>query len=173
MGAAAIPGVAWALLGRDGAGDDDGETGLADWPDRAPTGITAGQRAPNFRLAELDGATRTLDETALAAGGPIVLNFFATWCVSCREEMPVLDAAHGTTATVVGIDLREDADHVRPLVAETGIRYPVLLDRDGSVTRAYGASGLPTNVILESDGTVRQVIIGPVTAGSLAAALGG
>ena len=112
----------------------------------------------------------------VAAGLPIVLNVFATWCASCREEMPVLDAAHGVAATVLGIDLREPADRVRPLVAETGVRYPILLDHDGAVARALNAIALPATCILAADGTIRRLIVGPVTAASLAegiAAAGG
>ena len=147
--------------------DGDDGYGIVEWDDGAETGPKPGDRAPNFRLAALDGPDRTLASEALA-GRPVILNVFATWCASCREEMPVLDAAHGVAATVLGIDLREAADRVRPLVAETGVRYPILLDRDGAVARAYGAIALPTTCILAADGTIRRLIIGPVTATSLA-----
>ncbi len=66
--------------------------------------------------------------------------------------MPVLDAAHGITATVLGIDLRESAGRLRPLIAETGVRYPILLDRDSAVGRAYGVLALPTTCILAPTG---------------------
>jgi thiol-disulfide isomerase/thioredoxin len=173
LGAAAIPAAAWALVRRDGEGESGAGPGLISWPDAAPTGTAQGQRAPNFRLDDLDGTSHALDAAVPEANGAVVLNFFATWCVSCRDEMPVLDAAHAAGVTVLGIDLREDAPRVRALADETGIRYPVLLDTDGSVTRAYGATGLPTNVILAADGVVHQVIVGPVTTESLAESLAG
>lgn len=152
-------------------GDHDDGYGITDWDDGAETDPKQGDRAPNFRLAFLDGPDRTL-AGELSAGLPVVLNVFATWCVSCREEMPVLDAAHGITATVLGIDLRESADRLRPLIAETGVRYPILLDRDSAVARAYGVLALPTTCILAADGTVRWLVVGPVTAESLAEGTG-
>lgn len=92
-----------------------------------------------------------------------MLNVFATWCVGCREEMPVLDAAHGTDVTILGIDLREDAGRVRDLIDDTGVRYPILLDWDGAVSRANNAIGLPMTCVVASDGTIRQWIVGPVS----------
>ena len=152
-------------------GDSDDGYGIVGWDDGAEAGPKQGDRAPNFRLMALDGPDRTL-AGEVAAGLPVVLNVFATWCASCRAEMPVLDAAHGVTATVIGIDLREAADRVRPLVAETGIRYPILLDRDGAVARALNAIALPTTCVLAADGTIRRLIVGPLTAASLAEGIG-
>ncbi len=82
--------------------------------------------------------------------------------------MPVLAAAHGRDATVLGIDLRESVERVRPLVAETGVGYPILLDRDSEVARAFNVIVLPTTCVLAADGTVRRLIVGPVTRESLA-----
>ncbi len=156
--------LAGCVVDEDAA--DDGY-GVVGWDDGAETGPKQGDRAPNFHLAALDGSDRTLSVEA-ATGLPVVINVFATWCASCREEMPVLAAAHGVTATVLGIDLRESADRVRPLVTETGVRYPILLDRDGAVARALGAIALPTTCILTPGGTIRRLVVGPVTAASLA-----
>lgn len=151
-------------------GDETDGTSLVDWPDRAATGSKVGNRAPNFRLSALAGGETTLADE-VAAGRPVVLNFFATWCASCREEMPILDAAHGRIATVLGIDLREGPDRVRGLLGETGARYPILLDRDGTVARAYDAISLPATCVVAPDGAIRRQIFGPVTEESLAAAI--
>lgn len=161
---AATPLVSGCLSNEGGS--DDGY-GIIDWDDRAGTGAKQGDRAPNFRLTDLDGNDRTL-AAELTAGRPVVLNVFATWCASCRDEMPVLAAAHGRDATVLGIDLRESVERVRPLVAETGVGYPILLDRDGEVARAFNVIVLPTTCVLAADGTVRRLIVGPVTRESLA-----
>ncbi len=164
----ATPLVAGYAVRNDGDGTDG--TGLVDWPDSADTGSKPGDRAPNFRLSTLAGGETTLADE-VAAGRPVVLNFFATWCASCREEMPILDAAHGRIATVLGIDLREGPDRVRGLLGETGARYPILLDRDGTVTRAYDAISLPATCVVAPAGAIRRLIFGPVTGESLAAAI--
>ena len=156
--------------GEDGDDRGAGEFGLTDWPDGAPTGPKVGDRAPNFRLPALAGGETTLSDS-VATGRPVVLNVFATWCASCRTEMPVLGGAHGLSATVLGIDLREAPERVQPLVDATGARYPVLLDRDGAVARAYGTTGLPATCVIAADGTIRRWVVGPVTAASLADAI--
>ncbi len=164
LAVAATPLLA-GCLSNEGDGDDG--YGIVGWDDGAETGAKQGDRAPNFRLTDLDGADRSL-AAEVAAGRPVVLNVFATWCASCRDEMPVLAAAHGRDATVLGIDLRESAERVRPLIAQTGVGYPILLDRDGAVVRAFNAIALPTTCVLARDGTIRRWIVGPVTPRSLA-----
>lgn len=166
----AVPLAAGYALRDDGDGTDPDGAGPIPWADGAPTGPKVGDRAPNVRLAALAGGETTLADE-MTAGRPVVLNVFATWCASCRAEMPILGAAHGVSATVLGIDLREGPDRVQALVDETGARYPILLDRDGAVARAYGATSLPTTCVVAPDGTIRRWIVGPVTAESLADAI--
>lgn len=160
------------LLAACGDDDEDGDEsayGLTDWPDGAETGPEPGDRAPNFRLATAAGEEVTLAQ--FTASGPIVVNFFATWCPSCREEMDIFEAAKNQGVAVLGVDLREDADRVQKLADETGVTYPLALDRDGSVTREYRVTNLPVTYILDPAGHVAEIIRGPVTAETLADAV--
>ena len=166
----ALPVVAGYAVRDEGDRSGTDGAGPIPWSDGAPTGPKVGDRAPNFRLPALDGGETTLSAT-VATGRPVVLNVFATWCASCRTEMPVLGAANGVSATVLGIDLREAPERVQALIDATGARYPVLLDRDGAVARAYGATSLPATCVIAADGTIRRWVVGPVTAASLANAI--
>lgn len=159
------------FLAACGSDDDDDESayGLTDWPDNADTGPEPGNRAPNFRLETSTGEELTLAQ--YAATGPIVLNFFATWCPSCREEMDIFEAAKNRGITMLAVDLREDADRVQKLADEMGVTYPIGLDRDGKVTREYRVTNLPVTYFLRSDGTVSDLIVGPVTEETLADAV--
>lgn len=157
--------------------------GIIAWPDGQKGDAAMGKRAPNFRLAvagaaggssaasAASSAQTSLADHLAAAPGPAVVNFFASWCTSCREEMAVLQASAASGTTVIGVDLRETADRVRGLAGQSGITYPLLLDADGSVTRAFRVINLPGTYVLWADGTVARIILGPLTTASLADAL--
>jgi peroxiredoxin len=143
-------------------GSGGGNVGVVDWPSElqgVETGAAIGQRAPNFRLE-----TATGDEVTLAeeVGQPVLINFWATWCPNCREEMAALEAAHREGAAVVGINLRESADAVKDLAAETQTTFPLVLDPKGTVTRAFKVTNLPVTVVIDADGVIREVVHGPV-----------
>ena len=176
------------VLGGCAPGDDHHAAGLGiiAWPDGQRGDAAMGKRAPNFRLTVVGAAGDPSAASAASASasaqtsladrlttppGPAVVNFFASWCTSCREEMAVLQAAAQAGTTVIGVDLREAADRVRDLGSQNGITYPLLLDADGSVTRAYRVINLPGTYVLRADGTVAKIILGPLTDASLADAL--
>jgi peroxiredoxin len=113
---------------------------------------------------------RVTGETVALAdylGQPVLLNFFASWCANCREEMAALDAASKQEVTVIGVNLRESRETVTRLAAETGASFPLLLDRKGAVTRAYRVSNLPVTFAIDASGTVRDIVLGPVDADRL------
>lgn len=137
-----------------------GGIGLVDWPgDVGSVGPKPGERAPNFRLEEAGGGEILLSDHV---GKPLLLNFFASWCTNCKEEMADLEEAYGDDVMVVGVDLRESAETVQKLAAETGATFPLALDRKGEVTREYRVANLPVTFLLDRDGTVREVVPGPV-----------
>ena len=127
---------------------------------RTDGGIRVGALAPDFSW--IGPAGETLRLSALR-GRPVVLNFWATWCVPCRTEMPALDqmAAEQPDVAILAVDLQEDARTVREFVDRLGLRALVpLLDHDGAVVRGYGVVGLPTTFFVDRDGVIRHVETG-------------
>lgn len=160
-----VAAVLLAACGGGGSSDEnDSGYGLTDWPEGGKTGAAPGDLAPNFRLEAPDGSTI---ELASFTGQPIVVNFLATWCANCMEEMDALQEVHAQGVTVVGVNLRETSDTVTKLIADSQATFPIALDRDGKVTRAFKVINLPGTVVLTPDGTVSTVIRGPITVDSL------
>lgn len=152
--------VGLAACGGPAGGPSDGALGIVDWPGEVgPVGPKPGERAPNFRLEAAAGGEVLLSDQV---GKPLLLNFFASWCTNCREEMADLEEAYGDDVMVVGVDLRESAETVQELANETGATFPLALDRKGTVTREYRVANLPVTYLLDRDGTVREVVPGPV-----------
>jgi peroxiredoxin len=128
---------------------------------------TVGDTAPAFTLKTLDGNSVSLSDFK---GHPVVINFWASWCVPCRHEMPVMVEAyraHNDSGLIIlavnSRDQETSTRAVRRFVAEFQMPFPVLLDEHGDVRRRYGLRGLPTSVFIGADGMVRGVIIGPFT----------
>lgn len=153
------------LAGCGGSGDNNPTFGLIDYPDSpGDVGAQPGKFAPNFRLELAGGGELVLDEEL---GKPILLNFFASWCTNCREEMEALDAVAGDDVKVLGIDFQEGEDTVLGLAEETGASFPMALDRNGKVSREYRATSLPVTLLIGADGQVLEYIRGPVHGGDL------
>jgi peroxiredoxin len=142
-------------------GEAEPSSGLVEWPNRAgeEVGPAIGMLAPNFVLPTVAGEILTLSE---ATGSPIVLNFFASWCASCREEMAMFEQANQDGTTVIGVDLREKSEVVQALADETGATFPLALDRTGEVTRAYKVTNLPATYLLDAEGRVVTMVRGPL-----------
>lgn len=110
--------------------------------------------APDFDLPQLKGGSLRLSSLH---GRPVLLNFFATWCRSCRQEAPVLAAAARRWAgrvRVVGIDLAvsDSPRALQEFVSRHRLEYPILLDRTGAVSRRYLVRALPTTVLIGKRG---------------------
>lgn len=136
------------------------------------TGPTAarpfpGFAAPAFTLRSLAGKPVSL---ASLRGKPVLLNFWASWCPPCREEMPrieQLQQAEGERVAIVGVDFREPAAVVQAFVARHGFTWTFLLDGEGSVTGAYDVRSFPTSFFLDQHGVIRQVYTGPMNLGQM------
>lgn len=144
-------------------------TATVDAPDAAPL---VGRIAPDFRWVEPDGATRTLGSLR---GSPVVLNFWATWCVPCRTELPAMErvAAASRDVTFLAIDLDEDGGKVRDFFDSLGIAtVRPLIDVNSTQAKRYAVVGVPTTVFVGADGVIRQITIDAMTDGDLRAGLG-
>ena len=117
-----------------------------------------GGQAPDFEWATPAGSLRRLSELR---GRPVVVNFWATWCEPCREEMPALDrAATDPDLVVIALDLDESADKVDGFLTSYGIRRLVpVIDAGKKVATRYGVVSLPTTFFIGRDGTVRHLEI--------------
>jgi thiol-disulfide isomerase/thioredoxin len=126
------------------------------------TEVSDGQRF-QFSLTDLDGQQRDLDEFA---GKVILVNFWASWCLPCIEEMPsvkrLAQAMRDRPFAVIGVNVGEGKRRVQATAKRLGIDFPVLLDRDSSVFEAWGANVLPTAYVLDPSGRVRHIARGPM-----------
>lgn len=112
--------------------------------------------APDFELPAPDGTKRSL---ASWRGHYVLLNFWATWCPPCLEEMPSMQSLHSKYAdqkfTVVALSSdKGGAAEVQPFVDKLGVTFPILLDVDGKIAGVYGARDLPLSFLIDPDGNV-------------------
>jgi peroxiredoxin len=132
--------------------------------------VDAGTPAPPISLRLLGGGRTELEALR---GRPVIINFWATWCAPCRQEMPELAAiwqaqrASGLEVLAVNVTDQERRKDVAAFVAELGLPFPVLLDERGRVRERYDLTTLPTTYFVDSLGVVRRVHPGPLTRGAL------
>lgn len=115
------------------------------------------------------GSAEQLD-TADLRGTPAVINFWATWCPFCIEEMPDLEKVHQQVAgevRFIGVDREDVTDKALRLAGETGVTYTLVEDRDGDFFRAVRALGMPTTLLVDADGSIVHTHTGPITAEQL------
>ena len=134
--------------------------------------LRAGDRAPDFALADLDGEPVRLADYV---GRPVLLNFWASWCLPCVEEFPILAEALEVHAdiglAVIGIVYRDRSEAARAFGEQLGATWPLVMDPGERVARAYGVFGPPESWLIGPDGTLISRHIGPFTAEELAAEL--
>src|SRR5262249_55453406 len=109
-----------------------------------------GERAPGFSLVDLDGHRVRLED--FTERGPVLLNFWATWCAPCKAEIPLLNEVHTKFSgrlTIVGISVEEARETVVAFRKKHELRYPVLLDPEAEVAKRYDLIGFPTNLVLD------------------------
>jgi cytochrome c biogenesis protein CcmG/thiol:disulfide interchange protein DsbE len=131
-----------------------------------------GRAAPDFALRPMGGG----EPVTLASlrGRPAVLNFWATWCVPCFEEHPLLVRAArslGDRVQFVGVIYEDSEEQVRGFLARQGEAYPSLVDPGSRAAIAYGIFGVPETYFLDAEGRIAAKHVGPLDAASLAAKL--
>jgi cytochrome c biogenesis protein CcmG/thiol:disulfide interchange protein DsbE len=137
--------------------------GLNRDPHQVPSPLV-GKPAPNFTLAQLDADTPFSPKDM--AGKVWLLNVWASWCVSCRQEHPVLvEFAKTKLAPLVGLDYKDQRADAKAWLARFGNPYDLsVVDADGRVGIDYGVYGVPETYVIDKAGTIRFKQIGPVTA---------
>jgi cytochrome c biogenesis protein CcmG/thiol:disulfide interchange protein DsbE len=135
-----------------------GETGMLE-----PNRPKIGELAPDFALADArDGTIRKLSDFR---GKAVVLNWYASWCGPCKQEIPEFKEANDELASQVsfiGINFKEDAGRALGILDLFYAKYPALLDDRGEVGKHYRVTGLPVTYFLDKDGVIQGIKIGEV-----------
>jgi peroxiredoxin len=117
-----------------------------------------GQAAPDFALKSNSGDNVRLSEYR---GDVVMVNFWATWCGPCRQEMPLLDELYSRYERVgfslLGVNIDDDSRKAMNMVSELGVSFPVLFDARKEVSRLYKVEAMPVTVLIDREGTIRYV----------------
>jgi thiol-disulfide isomerase/thioredoxin len=128
-----------------------------------PKAPVAGTQLANFTLKDLEGKVVQLNSLR---GKPVLINFWATWCIPCKSEMPLLEQYYLKLTDKIafyGINQQETKNVILPYLKDNSITFPILVDETGEVTRNYLIEGFPTTYFIDKDGFLRSIQIGPLT----------
>ena len=114
--------------------------------------------APNFTLKSNSGKNLKLSESR---GEVILLNFWASWCGPCRQEMPLLDSLHnkykGLGFKVMGVNVEENSKEAIKILNDIKVSFPVVFDTSNKVSELYNVSAMPSTVLIDRDGKMRYL----------------
>ncbi len=128
-------------------------------PASAKIGFNVGNIAPDFIFNNGDGKLTALSELL---GHPVMLNFWATWCPPCKQEMPILEDMYRDTSLrdkgllFYAVDLQETASTVQKFMTANNYTFPVLLDADGDIAAAYNVGGIPQTILINKSGIIKS-----------------
>jgi peroxiredoxin len=124
----------------------------------ASSAIAPATQAPDFTLHALSGPNMRLKEQR---GRVVMVNFWATWCAPCRQEMPQLvrlyEKYRSSGFVLLGVNVDDDSSKAVEVANKLGVTFPVLLDADNTVSKLYDLSTMPSTVLIDRDGKVRYV----------------
>jgi peroxiredoxin len=127
----------------------------------APPAIAAvnpGAPAPAFTLAARDGGKLSLADLK---GQVVMINFWATWCGPCRQEMPLLAQLHDKYEplgfTMLGVNVEPDSAAAVAWLKSVPVTFPILFDTDSAVAGSFGVEGMPSSVLVDRNGQVRYI----------------
>lgn len=150
-----VTGVAWTILSR--------VPSAVGAPLSSSPSPREGFLAPGFTLDTLQGEKSALSDLR---GQIVVVNFWATWCLPCRAETPALQQSYqqykerGVVVLGVNLTNQDSVSEVTKFVQEFKLTYPILMDRDGSISSLYQIKGLPTTFFINRQGVIRTVVVG-------------
>ncbi|NNF66633.1 MAG: TlpA family protein disulfide reductase [Gammaproteobacteria bacterium] len=123
-----------------------------------PATINASNDAPDFALKSLAGENVRLSELR---GQVVMINFWASWCGPCRQEMPHLEALHqryeSLGFTLLGINVEQERRDADRMLADMELSFPILFDNRNAVSKLYGVIAMPSTVLIDRSGQVRYV----------------
>ena len=122
----------------------------------ALAGPSAAAPAPAFKLASRAGQDVSLEQYK---GQVVMLNFWASWCGPCRQEMPLLESIYKKYNkmgfTLIGVNVEPDSNAANEWLKATPVSFPILYDRDSKVSKLYDVAGMPSTVIIDRSGKLR------------------
>jgi peroxiredoxin len=127
------------------------------------TGIEIGNKAPDFKTMTLDGEEVQLSDFE---GEEVLLNFWATWCPPCREEMPDMQQFYEQQdVTVLAVNLTDtemNENNVSAFIKEFEFTFPILMDKDTEISNLYRVNPIPVSYMLDSNGVIQHKSYGPM-----------
>lgn len=119
---------------------------------------TLNKSAPNFTLKSLDGKNLKLSELA---GNVVLLNFWASWCGPCRQEMPLLNDLYKKYEplgfVVLGVNVEQEIAPAKSFISKSPVDFPILFDNTNKVSKLYDVIAMPTTVMIDRDGNMRYL----------------
>lgn len=131
-------------------------------PRRLDTGVLVGKKAPTFVLQSMDGQPVSMADLK---GRPVVLNFWSTWCIPCKQEHPLLQRYPLVypDVTFLGVVYQDKQPIVERFLKSAPIPYETMMDPEGKVAIAFGVTGVPETYFIDKNGIVQHKTAGPLS----------